>query len=154
MRINVGTSSNKTQIAELKEQLAQAETDTEKAVTEEDFEKAAELKTKRENIEKKIAELEDTEVDEDPSEWPVLTADHIADIVSSWTNIPVRKLTEDDADRLRNLEDELRRRVLGQDEAVTAVAKAIRRGRLGLKDPKRPAGSFIFLGSTGVGKRS
>lgn len=152
LRINVGTSSNKTQIAELKEQLAQAETDTEKAVTEEDFEKAAELKTKRENIEKKIAELEDTEVDEDPSEWPVLTADHIADIVSSWTNIPVRKLTEDDADRLRNLEDELRRRVLGQDEAVTAVAKAIRRGRLGLKDPKRPTGSFIFLGSTGVGK--
>lgn len=152
LRINVGTSSNKTQIAELKEQLAQAETDTEKAVADEDFEKAAELKTKREKIEKKIAELEDTEVDEDPSEWPVLTADHIADIVSSWTNIPVRKLTEDDADRLRNLEDELRRRVLGQDEAVTAVSKAIRRGRLGLKDPKRPTGSFIFLGSTGVGK--
>ncbi|NLB28451.1 MAG: AAA domain-containing protein, partial [Clostridiaceae bacterium] len=85
-------------------------------------------------------------------DWPVLTADMIADIVSSWTSIPVRSLTEDDSERLRRLEDELKKRVLGQDEAVTAVAKAIRRGRLGLKDPFRPTGSFIFLGTTGVGK--
>lgn len=152
LRINIGSTSSKSRIDELKKQLALAETETEEAVKSEDFEKAAELKTKREKIEKEISELEGTEVQEDPSEWPVLTAEHIADIVSSWTNIPVRKLTEDDADRLRNLEDELKKRVLGQDEAVTAVAKAIRRGRLGLKDPKRPTGSFIFLGSTGVGK--
>ncbi|NLC26275.1 MAG: ATP-dependent Clp protease ATP-binding subunit [Fastidiosipila sp.] len=152
LRINLGSSSPKSQIDELKAQLSQAETDTEAAVKNEDFEKAAELKAKREEIEKQITDLESSETQEDPSEWPVLTSEHIADIVSSWTNIPVRKLTEDDADRLRNLEDELRRRVLGQDEAVTAVSKAIRRGRLGLKDPKRPTGSFIFLGSTGVGK--
>ena len=152
LRINTGSGSSKSQIKELKEQLLQAESETEAAVKNEDFEKAAELKTKREKIESKISELESAEVKDDPSDWPVLTAEHIADIVSSWTNIPVRKLTEDDADRLRNLEAELKKRVLGQDEAVTAVAKAIRRGRLGLKDPKRPSGSFIFLGSTGVGK--
>ncbi|MDD2442527.1 MAG: AAA family ATPase, partial [Eubacteriales bacterium] len=78
--------------------------------------------------------------------------DAIADIVASWTGIPVRKLTESDHERLRRLEDEIGKRVIGQDEAVQAVAKAIRRGRLGLKDPKRPTGSFIFLGTTGVGK--
>lgn len=152
LRINMGASSPKSQIDELKKQLSQAEAETEAAVKNENFEKAAELKAEREKIETKISDLEATETEEDPSDWPVLTAEHIADIVSSWTNIPVRKLTEDDADRLRNLEEELKKRVLGQDEAVTAVAKAIRRGRLGLKDPKRPTGSFIFLGSTGVGK--
>ncbi len=85
-------------------------------------------------------------------EHNTLTPDRIADIVASWTGIPVRKLTESDTERLINLEAEMKKRVIGQDEAVTAVAKAIRRGRLGLKDPKRPTGSFIFLGTTGVGK--
>jgi len=82
----------------------------------------------------------------------VLHADMIADVVASWTKIPVRKLTEDDNEKLKNLEAEISKRVIGQDAAVHSVAKAIRRGRLGLKDPKRPTGSFIFLGTTGVGK--
>ena len=79
-------------------------------------------------------------------------AEDIAEIVASWTGIPVNKLTEDDTEKLKGLEDELRRRVVGQDEAVRAVAKAIRRGRMGLKDPRRPTGTFMFLGTTGVGK--
>ena len=82
----------------------------------------------------------------------ILSSEDIAGIVSNWTSIPVNKLTETDSEKLRKLEDELHKRVIGQEEAVKAVAKAIRRGRLGLKDPKRPTGSFIFLGTTGVGK--
>ena len=81
-----------------------------------------------------------------------LTVDDIADVLSQWSGIPVSKITETDAEKLRTLEDELKKRVVGQDEAVTAVAKAIRRSRLGLKDPTKPSGSFIFLGTTGVGK--
>ena len=76
----------------------------------------------------------------------------IADVVSSWTKIPLKQLEEKESERLMRLESTLHRRVVGQDEAVTAVAKAIRRGRVGLKDPKRPIGSFLFLGPTGVGK--
>ena len=81
-----------------------------------------------------------------------LTEDDIAEVISSWTNIPVKKITQDENEKLKNLEQTLHERVIGQDEAVSAVAKAIRRGRLGLKDPNRPIGSFLFLGQTGVGK--
>jgi ATP-dependent Clp protease ATP-binding subunit ClpC len=126
--------------------------DKEKAVQEEAFELAADLKTKEAELERNIRQLKEQGKEGERDDWPVLTSDMIADIVSSWTSIPVRTLTEDDSERLRRLEDELRKRVLGQDEAVAAVSKAIRRGRLGLKDPKRPIGSFIFLGTTGVGK--
>ena len=81
-----------------------------------------------------------------------VTADDIANVVAGWTGIPVNRLTEDESLRLLRLEETLHQRVVGQDEAVTAVARAIRRGRVGLKDPKRPIGSFLFLGPTGVGK--
>ena len=81
-----------------------------------------------------------------------VTEDEIADIVASWTGIPVKRLAEEESERLMKMEDVLHERVIGQDEAVKAVAKAIRRGRVGLKDPRRPIGSFIFLGPTGVGK--
>ena len=81
-----------------------------------------------------------------------VTPQDIANIVSTWTGIPVVQLTEEESERLLKLEEVLHQRIVGQDEAVTAVAKAIRRGRVGLKDPKRPIGSFIFLGPTGVGK--
>src|SRR5699024_1594879 len=81
-----------------------------------------------------------------------VTVEDIASVVSTWTGIPVAKLTKDESERLLNLESELHKRVIGQEEAVDAVAKAIRRARAGLKDPKRPIGSFIFLGPTGVGK--
>src|SRR5690606_31110499 len=81
-----------------------------------------------------------------------VTGDDIAEIVASWTGIPVKKLAEEESERLLNMENILHQRVIGQDEAVKAVARAIRRSRAGLKDPKRPVGSFIFLGPTGVGK--
>lgn len=81
-----------------------------------------------------------------------MTADDIAHVVADWTGIPVRRLAEEESERLLKLEDILHKRVIGQDEAVAAVAKAVRRARAGLKDPKRPIGSFIFLGPTGVGK--
>ena len=81
-----------------------------------------------------------------------LTEEDIADVVANWTGIPVKKISQDENARLKNLETELHKRVIGQNEAVEAVAKAIRRGRLGLKDPNRPIGSFLFLYSTGVGK--
>ena len=132
--------------ARLDAEIARLEADKEQAVQAEDFEKAAELKAAIETL---AGERQD---EDKASEWPTLSGDDVADIVSSWTNIPVRRLTQDDSERLKNLENELKKRVIGQDEAVHAVAQAIRRGRLGLKDPKRPTGSFIFLGTTGVGK--
>lgn len=140
------------EIRQLREELERITSAKEKAVQEEAFEEAAELKVKEDEMNDRLNQLKDCSLDSNREEWPVLTADMIADIVSSWTSIPVKSLTEDDSERLRRLEDELKKRVLGQDEAVTAVAKAIRRGRLGLKDPNRPTGSFIFLGTTGVGK--
>ncbi len=150
LRINqVGCSD---ELRVMQEELENVIADKEKAVQEEAFEVAADLKAKEDELEKNIQRYKEREKPKERDDWPVLTSDMIADIVSSWTSIPVRTLTEDDSEKLRRLEDELRKRVLGQDEAVTAVSKAIRRGRLGLKDPKRPAGSFIFLGTTGVGK--
>jgi ATP-dependent Clp protease ATP-binding subunit ClpC len=122
------------------------------AASREDFEMAAQLRQEETELSQKIEHKRKTWHQEESESKLELTEDMIADIVSSWTGIPVRKLTENDTEKLRGLEDELRKRVIGQDEAVTAIAKAIRRGRLGLKDPKRPTGSFIFLGTTGVGK--
>ena len=83
---------------------------------------------------------------------PSVTENEVAEVVSVWTKVPVSKLTESDTERLKNLEKILQKRVIGQDEAVSAVARAVKRGRVGLKDPKRPIGSFLFLGPTGVGK--
>lgn len=122
------------------------------AVKEENFDEAATLRERELALEKELEARKKELAEDNPEQWPVLDGEAIADIVSAWTGIPVRRLTEDEAEKLKNLEGELKRRVIGQDEAVQAVAKAIRRSRLGLKDPKRPIGSFIFLGTTGVGK--
>ena len=151
-RLRINLESGSDELRELREKLDSIILEKEKAVEDEAFEKAADLKTAEDELEQQLRHLEDCEIGANRDDWPVLTADMIADIVSSWTSIPVRSLTEDDSERLRRLEDELGKRVLGQDEATTAVSKAIRRGRLGLKDPQRPTGSFIFLGTTGVGK--
>lgn len=151
-RLRINLESGSDELRELREKLDSIIAEKEKAVEDEAFEKAADLKTAEDELEQQLRRLEDCEIGANRDDWPVLTADMIADIVSSWTSIPVRSLTEDDSERLRRLEDELGKRVLGQDEATTAVSKAIRRGRLGLKDPQRPTGSFIFLGTTGVGK--
>ena len=122
------------------------------AVEKQDFETAQKLRDEEVELEKRLGDLRARLEQQKESSPTQLTADDIADIVASWTGIPVAKINESDAERLKSLEDELKKRVIGQDEAVTAIAKAIRRSRLGLKDPKRPSGSFIFLGTTGVGK--
>lgn len=122
------------------------------AVEKQDYETAQKLRDEEVELEKQLGDLRE-ELNKKQQALPEsLTPNDISDIVASWTGIPVSKINESDAERLRTLEDEIRKRVIGQDEAVTAIAKAIRRSRLGLKDPKRPAGSFIFLGTTGVGK--
>ncbi len=122
------------------------------AVEKQDFETAQKLRDEEVELEKQLGDLR-ARIEKQKESTPTqLTGDDIADIVASWTGIPVAKINESDAERLKTLEDELKKRVIGQDEAVTAIAKAIRRSRLGLKDPKRPSGSFIFLGTTGVGK--
>ncbi len=136
----------------LEKQLDALSKEKEEAITTQDFEKAAQIRDKENTLKKQI--------DEQKQEWKgssaandsTVTDEDIADIVSDWTKIPVNKLAETESERLKNLENILHERVIGQHEAVSAVAKAIRRGRAGLKDPKRPTGSFLFLGPTGVGK--
>ena len=140
----------------VKEQLDQARSDLEKAQRVGDLAKAGELAYGIiPRLEKQIAEVEATEGAEQPNEAMVqeaVTADNIAQVVSRWTGIPVDKMLEGEKDKLLRMEDELARRVVGQQEAVHAVSTAVRRARAGLQDPNRPMGSFMFLGPTGVGK--
>lgn len=140
-------------LKELEDELKAVEKNKEEAITAQDFEKAAELRDRAAEIKEKIkTESEQWKEKSSCNENSEVTAEDIADIISSWTNIPVKKLAGEESEKLKNLEALLHERVIGQSEAVTAVAKAIRRGRAGLKDPKRPIGSFLFLGPTGVGK--
>ncbi len=139
-------------LKQLEEELTQLQKEKESAVNEQDFERAAEIRDSEKELREKI-EVEKKEWREKNEHTNgEVTAEDIAEIVSGWTGIPVVQLTEEESDRLLRLESILHERIVGQDEAVKAVAKAIRRGRVGLKDPKRPVGSFIFLGPTGVGK--
>lgn len=116
------------------------------------FEEASLLQKEQEEAEKKSEQLKKRFQKKTSSSQPEVTEEDIAEVVSAWTKIPVQKLAESDTDRLKKLESVLHQRVIGQEEAVKAVARAVKRGRVGLKDPKRPIGSFLFLGSTGVGK--
>ncbi|MCI9180196.1 MAG: ATP-dependent Clp protease ATP-binding subunit [Lachnospiraceae bacterium] len=140
------------EIKALEQEIEALEKNKEAAIKAEAYEKAGEIKKKqakkREKIEKIRAKWEKEKV----SRKLVVDENQIADVVAGWTKIPVRKLEEEESERLRNLEFILHQRVVGQEEAVTSISKAIRRGRVGLKDPKRPIGSFLFLGPTGVGK--
>ena len=140
------------EIKELEREIEALEKQKEQAIKAEAYEKAGDIKKrqikKREKIEKVRAKWQK----EKSSKKLIVSENEIADVVSGWTKIPVRKLEEEESERLKNLEGLLHERVVGQDEAVTAISKAIRRGRVGLKDPRRPIGSFLFLGPTGVGK--
>ena len=137
-------------VRRLEERLREVTAEKEEAILGEDYECAARLRDEEKRI---AAELEGKKAPAaKPSGTLTIDEDDIADIVTGWTGIPVKKLAQEEGERLINLENILRRRVIGQDEAVSAVARAIRRGRMGLKDPRRPIGSFIFLGPTGVGK--
>lgn len=140
------------EIKVLEEDIRKLEKLKEEAIKAEAYEKAGDLKKKQGKKQERIEKLRDKWQKDKSSKKLVVGENEIADVVSGWTKIPVRKLEEEESERLRKLEGILHQRVIGQDEAVTAVAKAIRRGRVGLKDPKRPIGSFLFLGPTGVGK--
>ena len=117
-----------------------------------DFAEASLVQKEQEQVEKKLEEVKKRFQKKTSSRQPSVTEEDIAEVVSAWTKVPVQKLAESDADRLKKLESVLHKRVIGQDEAVNAVARAVKRGRVGLKDPRRPIGSFLFLGPTGVGK--
>ena len=136
----------------LQEELETITKDKEEAVRNQKFEKAASLRDKEKELKTKFEEETKKWKNKNTKSVTNITEENIADVISSWTGIPTKKLTEDENKRLKNLEKNLHERVVGQNEAVEAVAKAIRRGRVGLKDPNRPIGSFLFLGPTGVGK--
>jgi ATP-dependent Clp protease ATP-binding subunit ClpC len=137
---------------ELEEEITKVRGEKEDAIEAQEFEKAASLRDKERKLTQKKRELEDSWHAEESADQPQIGEDEIADIVSMWTGIPVFKLTEAESQKLIRMEDELHKRVVGQHEAIVAVSKSIRRARAGIKDPKRPTGSFIFLGPSGVGK--
>ena len=135
----------------LEDRLNTVKKEKEAAVTSQDFEKAAKLRDEEQSLVKEIDDKK-TVAKEESDQKLIVTEEDIAAVVAQWTGIPVAKIAEEESETLLHLEDELHKRVIGQDDAVTAVAKAVRRARAGLKDPKRPIGSFLFLGPTGVGK--
>ena len=135
----------------LEDELVQVQKEKEAAVTAQDFERAATLRDKEKELESDIASKQEDSKKDSESKL-VVTESEIAAVVSEWSGIPVSRVAEEESERLLRLEEELHQRVIGQDEAVVAVSKAVRRARAGLKDPKRPIGSFLFLGPTGVGK--
>ena len=139
-------------IKSLEDEISAMDAQKEAAIKEEAYEKAGEIKKKQLKKLEKLEKLKEKWENDKHNKRMVVGENEIADVVSDWTKIPVKKLAMEESERLMNLEKILHERVVGQDEAVTAVAKAIRRGRVGLKDPKRPIGSFLFLGPTGVGK--
>ncbi|MBQ7600427.1 MAG: ATP-dependent Clp protease ATP-binding subunit [Clostridia bacterium] len=139
-------------VRELEARLKSVKAEKEEAIKSENYEGAARLRDSIKELSDKLAKMRTTERESADKSNLVITEDDIADIVTSWTGIPVKKLQEEEGERLLNLDKILKERVIGQDAAVEAVARAIKRGRMGLKDPKRPIGSFIFLGPTGVGK--
>lgn len=151
-RAKVGASAVPPEIKKLEDELKELDIQKAEASRTEDYERANECKASMSIIKERLESMRANWLKANDGQMGKITAEDIATVVSSWTKIPVSKLTETEKDRLLNLEKLLHKRVIGQNEAVVAVSKAIRRARAGLKDPKRPIGSFIFLGPTGVGK--
>src|SRR5947208_2899156 len=152
-RMRIRSMSAPPRYRELEDEIEKVRKDKEASIEAQEFEKAASLRDKERKLTQKKRELEESWRNESAeAEQPEVGEEEIADIVSMWTGIPVFKLTEQEAERLVNMEGELHKRYVGQEEAVLAVSKAIRRARAGIKDPKRPTASFIFLGPSGVGK--
>ena len=151
-RVKMKTYTMPDSIKEIEEKISSLDREKEEAIRVQDFEKAATLRDK-ENTEKEKLEKEKKKWQNKNSKNVMnLTEEDIAEVIASWTGIPANKITQDENEKLKHLEETLHKRVIGQNEAVEAVSKAIRRGRVGLKDPNRPIGSFLFLGPTGVGK--
>lgn len=140
------------QLSALEETVKELDRQKEESIRRGDFTEASMIQKEQEAAQEKLDAVKKRFQKKTASVHPVVTADDIAEVVSAWTKVPVQKLGESDAERLKKLESVLHKRVIGQEEAVSAVARAVKRGRVGLKDPKRPIGSFLFLGPTGVGK--
>ncbi|MBR6502667.1 MAG: ATP-dependent Clp protease ATP-binding subunit [Clostridia bacterium] len=151
-RVRLSSSKPSDELKQKEEKLAQINAEKDDAITSQEYERAAQLRDKEKTLEQEIEQLKDQRNIKNAHASGEVTEHTIAEIVSLWTGVPVVQLTEEESARLLKLENVLHNRLVGQSEAVTAVSKAIRRGRVGLKDPKRPIGSFIFLGPTGVGK--
>ena len=139
-------------LKELQEKIEKTKNEKEEAVLNQKFEKAAELRDAEKALKEKFEKEQSKWKNKNTKSIVTITEENIAEVIANWTGIPAKKITEDENEKLKNLEKELHKRVIGQNEAVEAVSKAIRRSRVGLKDPKRPIGSFLFLGPTGVGK--
>lgn len=139
-------------LKDMEDEIKRLEQEKQSAVTSQDFESAAKLRDKQNNLKKLLADEKEKWKNVSSHEIKSVTTDEIASVVSQWTGIPVNQLTKEESERLLNMEKILHERIVGQDKAVSSIARAIRRGRVGLKNPKRPIGSFIFLGPTGVGK--
>lgn len=141
-----------TDVKELEDRLKELAAEKEAAVNAQEFEQAAKYRDEEKKLKEELENQKQQWMEKNSGQTGEVTPEDIADIVSGWTGVPVKQLTEEESERLLRLEDVLHERVVGQDEAVSAVCRAIRRGRVGLKDPHRPMGSFLFLGPTGVGK--
>ena len=151
-RAKLKTYTEPENLKKLEEEIEETRKNKEEAVRTQKFEKAASLRDKEKELKEKYEKEQKKWKNKNTKQITDITEENIAEVIASWTGIPAKKITEDENQRLKNLEKNLHERVIGQNEAVEAVSKAIRRGRVGLKDPKRPIGSFLFLGPTGVGK--
>ena len=151
-KVRLASLTSPDNVKELEDEIADYEKEKASAINEQDFERAARLRDEQKELQTKLDDAKKKWQEQQKGNSGEVTAEDIAKIVSEWTGIPVVQLTKEESERLLNMENVLHERVIGQSEAVTAIAKAIRRGRVGIKDPKRPVGSFIFLGPTGVGK--
>lgn len=151
-RIRLKTFTAPPDIKDMEEKVERLAKEKEDSIRCQEFEKAANIRDEEQKLKNELDKIKDQWRQKNQTKTDTVTADDIAEIVASWTGIPVKKLAEEESERLLKMEDTLHNRVIGQEEAVKSISKAIRRGRVGLKDPKRPVGSFIFLGPTGVGK--
>ena len=151
-RVKMRTYTMPDNLKEIEEKIASLDKEKEDAIRLQDFEKAATLRDKEKEQKEKLEKEKKKWQNKNSKNVLNLTEEDIAEVIASWTGIPVNKITQDENEKLKHLEETLHKRVIGQNEAVEAVSKAIRRGRVGLKDPNRPIGSFLFLGPTGVGK--
>ncbi|MFH5811882.1 ATP-dependent Clp protease ATP-binding subunit [Companilactobacillus sp. FL22-1] len=148
VRIHNVSKSNK--LEELTNKSMKLLSDKNNAILDQDFEKAAKIREEEQDVQEQLSKIQDKKTVE--TKKPVVTADDIAEVIAQWTGVPVKQITRKESEKLLNLEKELHKRVIGQEDAINAVSRAIRRARSGMKDPNRPIGSFMFLGPTGVGK--
>ncbi|GEO77971.1 Clp protease DnaK DnaJ chaperone ATP-binding subunit [Companilactobacillus mindensis DSM 14500] len=149
-KVRIHNVSKNNKLEELTDQSMKLLSDKNDAILNQDFEKAAKIREQEQDVQAELAKLKNKKTG--ANKKPVVTADDIAEVIAQWTGVPVKQITKKESERLLNLEKELHKRVIGQNDAINAVSRAIRRARSGMKDPDRPIGSFMFLGPTGVGK--